>query len=113
MHGHKRLHEVIHERRIAANITRKPEVVKWHEDAVRAHESKPKMQLAQLFAHHPASHFWKPEIGASKHSKDCRYAHYHVKVSDHEIGGMKIEINRGLRQEKTAHPAADEQGDES
>src|SRR5438270_12054164 len=106
MHGHKRLHEVIHERRIAANITRKPEIVKWHEDAVRAHESKPKMQLAQLFAHHPASHFWKPEIGASKHSTDCSYTHHYVKVSEHEMGGREIHINRGLRAKKIGVAAA-------
>src|SRR2546429_10011337 len=49
---HQRPREIIHERRIAADIAHQPEVVERHENAIGTDKGEPEMKLAQGLVHH-------------------------------------------------------------
>src|SRR5277367_4529588 len=111
MHGHQRRHVVVDERRIAANVSGHAEIMEWHKDAVATDESEHEMQFSEPLVHHSSRHLGKPEISTREHSEDRRYAHHHVEMPHNEIRGMKVDVERWLRQEKSANSAADEHGD--
>src|SRR6202011_2551624 len=108
MHGDQPLQKVIGERRVAADISGYSQVVKWHKDAVRAHEAQPEMNFPQSLVHHPPDHLGEPEVRSSEYAKHGRDTHHHVEMADDEVRRMEHDIDRGLRQEEAAHTAADE-----
>src|SRR5882724_6472300 len=103
----KRLEIFIDERLVAAYVRCDSQIMKWHEDAIRAHEAQPEVDLAQAFVHHPAGHLREPEISSGEDAEDCRYCHDHVEVAHNEVGGVQHDVNRRLCQEKSTDTAAD------
>ena len=72
-----------------------------------------KCQLTERLVHHAADHLRHPEIRSGEDPEDGGDGHDEVEVSDDEVGGVQIGVNRWLRQEETADAAADEHGDET
>src|ERR1700737_2263088 len=87
--------------------------MKRHKYAVGADEGNPEMHLTQRFVEHASSHFSKPEIGSGEDAKDGGHAHDHVEMAHHEVGGVQINIDGWLRQEKAADASTDEHGNET
>src|SRR6266478_4362283 len=83
--------------------------VHWHENCVDADERKPEVDFAEPFVQEAAEHFGEPEIHAREHSENCRHTHDQVKVRDHEISVVQIQIQGWLRQEESRKSAAHEQ----
>src|SRR6266436_6400947 len=106
--GDQRLQEVIRERRVAADVTGHSQVMEWHKDAVRAHETEPEVEPPQRFVHHSPGHLGEPEVSCREDAKHGRNPHHHVEMADHEVSRMEHDIDRGLSQEESAHAAADE-----
>src|SRR3954462_9196400 len=69
------------------------------------------MNFSQGLIHHSTEHFRRPEISSGEHAENSCYAHHHVEVPDYEVGAVEIDINRRLRQKKSADTAGDEHRD--
>src|ERR1700675_3658890 len=110
---HQRGHEIVHKGGITAHVAHQSQIVEGHKDAVGADEGNPEVEHAESFVHHSPGHFRKPEIGSGEDGKDCSDSHDHVEMTDDEIGGVQIDVNRGLRKKESAYTAADKHGDES
>ena len=65
---------------------------KRKEKAVKRNEGSPEMNLVQCFVHHPSKHLWKPEGNRSKHPDNGDREKGIMKVCNHEITIMKINI---------------------
>ena len=83
--------------------------VHWHEGGVGAKQRDPEMQPTQTFIHHSTKHFGKPEIGGGKDGKHAGHRHDQVKMRDHEICVVQVNIERGLGKNWAGQPAGDEQ----
>src|SRR5579872_6329891 len=108
MNRNQRLHELHYEGLVTADVSCQTKVMEWHEDAVGADEGEPEMNLAQSFVHHAPVHLGEPEVSAGKDAKHRGHAHHHVEVSNHEIGGVQHDVERGLSQEESTDAAGDE-----
>src|SRR5882757_3927281 len=113
MHGNQRLRIVVHELRGAPDIAYHSQVVKRHEDAVGANERKPEMDFAERLVQHAPTHLREPEVSPRKDAKDGSNAHHQMEVSDYEIRGVQINIDRGLGQKETADASTHKHRDES
>ena len=71
------------------------------------------MQFAEGLVHHVAGHLREPEVGAGEDAENGGHTHHHVEVSDDEVGGMEIDVDRWLREEEAADAAADEHRNEA
>ena len=49
----------------------------------------------------------------AENAENRRDGHHQMEMTDHEISGVEQDLDRGLRQEESAHAAADEQRDEA
>ena len=101
------------ELRVAASLSGHAEVVHGHEDRVGSSERDEEVQLAQRFVHHAPEHFREPIISRREDAEDRRDAHDQVEVSDHEICVVELNIEHGLRQERAAQTAGDEERNEA
>ena len=99
--------------RISPRSTRHAQVVHRHEDRVRSRERQEEVHSSPGLIHHPSKHFRKPVISRRKHSKDCRHAHDQVKVSDHKIGIVQLNVEHRLRQKRTTQSTRDEKRNEA
>ena len=72
-----------------------------------------KCTTPRVLAHHPPGHLGKPEISSGEDSNNGRHAHHHVEVTHHKVSRVQVDVDRGLREKESAHPAADEHRDES
>ena len=113
MQGKQRLQVIVDESRVAPNIPGKAQEMKWHEDTVDADKGEPKMYFTQGVIHHAAAHLGKPEICAGENAEDGRNTHHHVEVTDDKISAVKIDVQRGLREEETADTAGNKYRDEA
>src|SRR5258708_3387543 len=112
MYRDQRLHEVIWEGGVTADVSSYSQVMKGHKYAVRAHKTQPKMNFPQALVHHSTGHLGKPEISASEYAKHSGHAHDHMEMADHEIGGMAHDIDRRLGQEEATDAPRNEHGNE-
>ena len=70
-------------------------------DHVHADERGPKMHFPPEFIHHSTSRFRKPKIDTGKKSEDRSGRDNVVKMRDHVIGVVQIEV-RGVERERDA-----------
>src|SRR5216683_2991954 len=94
---------------ITARLTRHSGVVHRHENAIRANEGEPEVELGETLVHHAAEHFWEPIVGGGEDAEDGSDAHDQVKVSGDESGVVKWDIEHGLREEGAADSAGHEE----
>ena len=57
-------------------------------------------------------HLGKPEVGSGEDAEHGRNGHHQVEVADHKVSRMQHDVNRRLRQEESADPAAHEHRNE-
>ena len=76
-----------------------------HEDGVSPRQREEKVQLAQGFIHHAPEHFREPIIRRRKNAEDRGHAHDQMKVSDHKVSIVQLNVEHRLRQERPAQTA--------
>src|ERR1035441_5393554 len=94
---------------VAPRMCGQPQEVHRHENAVNTDEREPKVNLADPLIQEPTKHLGEPEIQACEHPEDGRDTHDQVKVRDHEVPVMQVEVECRLRQEQAGKSAAYEQ----
>src|SRR5580704_15517834 len=113
MHRYQGYQIIVNERGVAAHVSGQSEIMHRHKNAINADERQPEMPLAERVVHHAAEHFRKPEISGCKHPEDRCHRHHEVKMGDHEICAVQIDVQRRLRQKKTADSSANKYGNEA
>src|SRR5271170_2699023 len=81
----------------------------WHEDGISSSQSDEEVNLPPSLVHHPPKHFREPVIRSRKHAKDRRHAHDQMKVPDHKISVVQLNIEHRLRQERSTQSARNKQ----
>ena len=56
------------------------------------------MDITKLLVEHASKHFWKPMIHPGKESVQRRDSHHQMKVCNHKIGVMHVDIQGAISQ---------------
>src|SRR5690606_1905894 len=71
-----------------------PHKVHGEENEIRTDEGHPKVEITQFLIHHPPEQFRKPVIRTGQHSENRCTPHHQMKMGDHKIGVMQVDIYR-------------------
>src|SRR6185312_4476443 len=77
---------------ITAGHTRKSFVMHRPENEISTHQRYPEMDIRHRIVQISTEHFRKPVINTAEHAEEGRHTHYQVKVRDHEIRIMQMNV---------------------
>src|SRR5665213_405261 len=64
------------------------------ENQVGPDKGNPEMYIRHRIIHVSPEHFWEPVIYATEHSEEGGHTHHQVKMRNHEIGIVQVNIER-------------------
>src|SRR5579872_6971337 len=104
----------MHVRAVGVNTTghaAQPEKMQREESNVEADEEQPEMPLSQSRVRHSSGHLREPEIDTGEHRKESAGNQHIVKMSDHKVGIVYLQID-GHGSQHDSRQSADQKDEE-